>query len=192
MYCIPLQSMFFLLYNALFVTIATSKAQILALRGGGSGRKCTKYELNRTFHSGIDGNYIIWNAILICLNSGISSNAFWIVEPIFGTLLFWPYHLLKAIFQLLKWMLWLQIVKLKDHTLQWYTIHFTSFPNNSWNIWFPKYSKHSVGTSDIQIAKMSYLLSVLVAFHKSLLCYRCFEGPEMNEGIQNKKHYTTQ
>ncbi len=38
------------------------------------------------------------------------------------------------------------IVKPKENALQWYTIQCASFPNNSRNIWLPKYSKFFVLT----------------------------------------------
>ncbi len=41
---------------------------------------------------------------------------------------------------------WGSIVKQKEYALQWYTIQYTSFPNNSRNGWFPKYFEHFVLT----------------------------------------------
>ena len=59
---------------------------------------------------------IIWDAILIWLNGGVSSNAFRIVEPRFAYFVFMTlsYHLLKAISQLQNWLYGIRILTTHD------------------------------------------------------------------------------
>ena len=66
---------------------------------------------------------------------------------------------------------WDSIIKWKEHAFQSYTIHliskYTSYPNNSRNIWFPKYSKLFVLTLFIEkpwICWKRLLLGVMSMF----------------------------
>ncbi len=81
MYYIPLQSIFFLLYNAtLLVTIASCRAALLPLSGGRVRRE-NVLNIGSSEQSTL-GLKIIWDAVLICLN-GDSCDAFWVVDSRF-------------------------------------------------------------------------------------------------------------
>ncbi len=58
LYCIPLQSVVFLLYNpTLIITIARCRAEILSLLGGWVRKVMCLIWLTRPFHCGIDWHY---------------------------------------------------------------------------------------------------------------------------------------
>ena len=80
--CIPLQSTFFLLYNAtLFVTIASCRAEILAVWSGGVRKEMCHIWLNRAIHSGIDWNYHLGSridlAMFLSMFFCVAEHRFW-------------------------------------------------------------------------------------------------------------------
>ena len=78
-----MQSVCFLLYNAtLFVTVASSRAEILPLCGGGVRKEM--YQIwSQQNNSVVLIEIIICDAVLIWLNGGVPSNAFCVAETIF-------------------------------------------------------------------------------------------------------------
>ncbi len=103
----------------------------------GSGSKCAK--------SGPYNPHWYWLKLAsgipywlrgVCVSSKVDH-----VDRLFDTFTSCPYHLQWYHISALK----LAMVP-KEHTLQWYTTPYTSFPNKASNIWFTKYSKLSVGT----------------------------------------------
>ena len=141
-YCISLQSVFILLYNAIsFVTIARFRAEILP-SGGGRVRKemCqillgSQHKMHWKKHHLTTTLFV--SQMIISINTTVDCSG----EPNLAHSFLTPPPNKDNISAL---QLQGSIVKQKDYALQGYSIQYIFFPNDSRNIWFSKYSKLSV------------------------------------------------
>ncbi len=133
--------------------------------GLGSGREVNVPKLHSTLQSTVVLIEItIWDALLIWLNGGVSSKVDCVVIADLAHLLPDPttserkYLSSETDYGHKRG----SIVKQKEHALQWYAIQYTSFPNNSRNIRFLKYSKLFVLTLRRSREKKNFVLVLQV------------------------------